>query len=601
MRIGFVLAVLVGASLVMPAATAAWGSFHGDERNSGFVPASDYQVYKEVWWTLKLKPDTQVEASPVVDSAASIVIIVSWDKKIRAFDQESGAEQWNATMSAKISGTPVVSNGRLFVVDTAGTLNAYNVQKGTLLNTVNVGPTQASLTVHEEKIFIGNEAGDMKSYDADTLTLLWSFNNALAIRDVITVGTGAAMTQACAPQPKLSIPAGQIRGAPAVAYGKVYFGSLNHFVYAVDEFGTPDKKAIPMWVFQTESNVFASPLVWNGHVYIGSYDESFYALEAEPDLEGPVYANTASGQVLCGTHIQPTPEWRYCVPPASTGGGDSKVQSTAAIDGGEGFSAAHVIFGSNNGDVTALHPATGADASPNGGTDCKDPNHTGRNPLWIFHTPTHGAVKSSPAIANNIVVVGSDDGHVYWLELASGNLTRDFKPTGTAPVKSNPALDGQRVFVNSFEGDIYMFGPKIPPRPDLQVTALDYNGAAVTFTIHNRGNAPAGAFIVRVQVDDALLADVPIAGLPAGNSTSLSAATVLAPGNHKLKAIADNDKQVKESDESNNIRSGAPTVAPPPPPAPTNPVPTGKKSPDAGVALVAVLVLAAFALRRRSA
>src|SRR6188508_443201 len=55
-------------------------------------------------------------------------------------------------------------------------------------------------------------------------------------------------------------------------------------------------------------------------------------------------------------------------------------------------------------------------------------------PLWSFKTG--GPVKSSPAIVGERVFVGSDDGHVYALDLASGKKLWAFKTGG--PVESSP-------------------------------------------------------------------------------------------------------------------------------------------------------------------
>jgi outer membrane protein assembly factor BamB len=64
--------------------------------------------------------------------------------------------------------------------------------------------------------------------------------------------------------------------SPAVAGGKVYFGSGDGSVYAVDA-----KSGILQWKFATGDVVHSSPAVVNGIVYIGSWDSVLYALDAE--------------------------------------------------------------------------------------------------------------------------------------------------------------------------------------------------------------------------------------------------------------------------------------------------------------------------------
>src|SRR5258708_4444918 len=58
---------------------------------------------------------------------------------------------------------------------------------------------------------------------------------------------------------------------------------------------------------------------------------------------------------------------------------------------------------------------------------------------WSFKT--EGPVKSSAAIVNGAVFIGSDDGQVYSLDLASGKKNWSVKTGG--PVESSPlVLDG---------------------------------------------------------------------------------------------------------------------------------------------------------------
>src|SRR5436190_16365269 len=71
--------------------------------------------------------------------------------------------------------------------------------------------------------------------------------------------------------------------------------------------------------------------------------------------------------------------------------------------------------------------------------------------LWSFKTA--GPVKSSPAIEGDKVFVGSNDGNVYGLSLAAGQKLWESKTEGA--VESSPlALDG-KVFVGSSDGFLY--------------------------------------------------------------------------------------------------------------------------------------------------
>ena len=70
---------------------------------------------------------------------------------------------------------------------------------------------------------------------------------------------------------------------------------------------------------------------------------------------------------------------------------------------------------------------------------------------WKFKTD--GWVRSSAAIARGIVCIGSDDGNLYGLELASGKLK--WKVETSDWVRSSPAIVEGTVYVGSLDGNLY--------------------------------------------------------------------------------------------------------------------------------------------------
>lgn len=72
-------------------------------------------------------------------------------------------------------------------------------------------------------------------------------------------------------------------------------------------------------------------------------------------------------------------------------------------------------------------------------------------PRWEFDTDA--AVRSSPAVVDGTVYVGSDDGHLYAIETSSGDLEWSFETE--APIESSPAVMGQTVYVGSDDGHLY--------------------------------------------------------------------------------------------------------------------------------------------------
>jgi eukaryotic-like serine/threonine-protein kinase len=70
---------------------------------------------------------------------------------------------------------------------------------------------------------------------------------------------------------------------------------------------------------------------------------------------------------------------------------------------------------------------------------------------WTF--PTGDKVVSSPALERGVLFFGSDDGHVYAVDAASGR-ERWRRKTG-GPVPCSPAVAGGRVFAASYDGRFY--------------------------------------------------------------------------------------------------------------------------------------------------
>ena len=521
------VAALLLAALIAPSVQGAWTSFHNDERNSGFQPGTTYQVYEDLWWSLKLK-NTQIDSSPVVKDG--VVLIGSWDKQVRAFDAESGNIKWNATtLTGAVYSTPAIVAGRVFLVDSLGKLEARDLQKGTVLATAAVGPTRGSITIHEGKLFIGNEAGVMQAFDTETLTLLWKFTISEWSSATTTSGTGMSVQTVCDQTKRFTSAGAQIRGAPAVYAGKVIFGSLNHWMFAVDEFGNSGQTTDLMWLFETGDAIFGTPAIdqANNRVIIGSYDEKVYAMPATVGGEGPTMVGTGSSATKC-TAPKNTAAWTYSVPATI---GSSKVHSSPAVDG------ARVYFGANNGRVYAVSLSSGTK-------------------VWEF--ATGGQVVSSPAVSNNIVVVGSDDGKLYWLKADSTNATHGEKLKefiADAPIKSSPAIDGDRTFIASFEGSVYMFGKKIPTRPDLRVSSITYAASVITVTVSNTGDGEAGASKLRLVIDGSLVADIDVPAIAAGAQATVTQTIAATSGTHTVVATADQSNVVTEKEENDNSRS----------------------------------------------
>jgi outer membrane protein assembly factor BamB len=281
---------------------------------------------------------------------------------------------------------------------------------------------------------------DAKRWAKHHVRLLTAVGAALAaalVAVVVTVvltggGGGGGAATAGGPTVRWKFKTGGFVGSsPAIDKGRVFFGSQNQDVYAVNATtGAQD------WNFETQKIVFSSPAVANGIVYVGSHDGNLYALnessgkerwrfktagevESSPAVgRNLVYVGSDDGKVYALDSATGFERWRF-----ETG---QPVFSSPAVAGRA------VYVGSRDDNIYALDARSG-------------------KKLWRFTTGDE--VWSSPAVANGIVYVGSNDHNIYALDAATGQ--EQWRFTTRAGVSSSPAVANGTVYVGSFDHGVY--------------------------------------------------------------------------------------------------------------------------------------------------
>jgi outer membrane protein assembly factor BamB len=192
----------------------------------------------------------------------------------------------------------------------------------------------------------------------------------------------------------------EIWGAPAVADGVVYFGSLDHSLYALNAADGTEK-----WAFKAGGGITSTPLVINGVVYIGSFDKKFYAIDADTGI----------------------PKWTF-------EGAGGWFWSEAAYDSGT------IYAGCLDHNVYALDATSGS-------------------PVWPQPFQSDSAVKSSPVIAGGVLVVASEYGKIYGVDLKTGENKWESDRIN-AKVLSPLCAAADTVYINSQDNRLYAFNSK---------------------------------------------------------------------------------------------------------------------------------------------
>jgi outer membrane protein assembly factor BamB len=151
-----------------------------------------------------------------------------------------------------------------------------------------------------------------------------------------------------------------------------------------------------VWRFLTEEQVRSTPLLAGDTLYVGSYDNNLYALDARTGRQRWKFAT--EGGICCRPAI-----WQNLV-----------------------------IFGSEDFNVYAVDVASGRE-------------------IWRYRTWHH--VRSSPCVADDKVYIGSDDTHLHAIDPRTGRLIRRYR-TGRE-VQSTPAYADGVVFFGSGDQCFY--------------------------------------------------------------------------------------------------------------------------------------------------
>lgn len=152
----------------------------------------------------------------------------------------------------------------------------------------------------------------------------------------------------------------------------------------------------PIWEFRCEDEVRGSPTYHEGMIFIGSYDNNLYALDAKD-----------------GTFL-----WKY-----PTEGGI--VSKPSAYD-------KTIFFGSEDHVLYAVFTRNG-------------------KLNWTYYT--HGPVRSSPHLAEGHIFIGSDDGYLHAINIQTGRHA--WRAECGAPIRSTPIVHQDSVLFGTEGGDFY--------------------------------------------------------------------------------------------------------------------------------------------------
>jgi len=357
-----------------------------------------------------------------------------------------------------------------------------------------------------------------------------------------------------------------VHSSPAVANGYVYVGSYDNRTYCLDA-----TTGALVWSYATGSPIWqSSPAVSDGYVYIGSSDRNVYCLNATTGAKvwayktynfissspaianGYIYIGSWDQRVYCLNATDGRQVWNYST-------NDVIVSSPAIANG-------YIYIGSGDHNLYCLNATTGAK-------------------VWNY--TTGASVHSSPAVANGYVYVGSYDNRTYCLDATTGAHVWNYTTGGN--VVSSPAICNGIVYIGSVDGKLYAFGvaPPLDITPPLISNLAPANGSSVSsgsvsISASYTDNIAIDLSSIALKVDGVLVTS-------GCNATSIyiTYSTTMQPGSHDIELT------VKDTQGNSRTATWAFSVTSPVPPFPWEYVAIGI------VAVVAIAASVIFLRRRK--
>jgi outer membrane protein assembly factor BamB len=264
-----------------------------------------------------------------------------------------------------------------------------------------------------------------------------------------------------------------LEGTPVIRAGTVFVASADGKCFALELAGGKKK-----WEYHADAGILASPAARAGAVCFGDVagnlhcldpatGKRLWVLETEGEQLGP--ANFAGDKILFGSDdhhlycatLQGKLAWKCAT--------KEKIRSAPAVAGDFALVGAcdqfvHVVELATGREVRAIPLGAHVAASVavrgdhlyvgNMSTRFAAIDWKKGTSLWDFEPKRAEAFHSSPAVTEEVVVVGSRDRHLRALKRQTGQELWAFRTGGR--VEGSPAIVGPRVVVNSLDGILYV-------------------------------------------------------------------------------------------------------------------------------------------------
>lgn len=304
--------------------------------------------------------------------------------------------KWKFLTEGRVYSSPAVVKDVIYFGSTDHNLYAVNLGDGTLKWKFKTGSSvTSSPAVEDGVVYFGSYDANFYAVDAATGKLKWKFQTGGERR---YAGKHLHGTQPVAET--MPDPFDFYLSSPVVWKGKVYFGSGDGKIYALDA-----SSGNLAWQFPTGDVVHASPAIADGTLFVGSWDTYFYAIDASTGKQ----------------------KWRFKT------GDDPDIHNQIGIQSSAVVADGVVYFGCRDSNLYALDAKTG-------------------EKRWVFNNKGSWVIGSPTVKDGKIYFTTSDSGMFYAADARTG--AQEFSLKFLWPMFSSPAIAGNMLYIGSHEGKL---------------------------------------------------------------------------------------------------------------------------------------------------
>lgn len=352
-----------------------------------------------------------------------------------------------------------------------GVADSQLPEKLDLLWTAKAGDMiESTATIVDGIVYVGASDGVLYAFDANSGKSLWSYNTDSSIKSspsilngVIYFGDGDGVFHAvdiATRKMKWQFKSeGEIISSANFSGENVLFGSYDGFLYCLSK-----NKGDLQWKFETEGYVHGTPGIWTKSDP-GSDDSNTFAIVAGCDSFLRVI-NTEDGkqirQVDLGAYVGASP----AIAKTDLNSSDSSYfQAYCGTYGNEVLGidliSGEIVWRYENPDRQLpffSSPAVTDDLVIIGGRDkmvhAISPENG--NSVWTFTAKSR--IESSPVIVGNRVFFGTTRGVFIGLDITNGKKVWEYEIASS--IVASPSVSDGKIYIGTEEGFLYCFGEK---------------------------------------------------------------------------------------------------------------------------------------------